>query len=55
MFIVLCMFFIDDFNDDDRGVFVFLFIIKVGGLGVNFIGANRVLLYDFDWNFFMDV
>ena len=41
---------IDDFNDDDRGVFVFLLTTKVGGLGVNLTGANRVLLYDPDWN-----
>ena len=41
---------IDDFNDEDRGVFAFLLTTKVGGLGVNLTGANRVLLYDPDWN-----
>jgi len=41
---------IDDFNDEDNGVFVFLLTTKVGGLGVNLTGANRVLLYDPDWN-----
>jgi DNA excision repair protein ERCC-6 len=41
---------IDEFNDDDRGVFVFLLTTKVGGLGVNLTGANRVLLFDPDWN-----
>lgn len=41
---------IDDFNDEERGVFAFLLTTKVGGLGVNLTGANRVLLYDPDWN-----
>lgn len=25
-------------------------VLQVGGLGVNLTGANRVLLYDPDWN-----
>ena len=42
---------IDEFNDQTAGeVFVFLLTTKVGGLGVNLIGADRVLLYDPDWN-----
>ena len=42
---------IDEFNDETAGeVFVFLLTTKVGGLGVNLIGADRVLLYDPDWN-----
>ena len=40
---------IDEFNSDAR-VFVFLLTTKVGGLGVNLTGADRVLLYDPDWN-----
>ena len=40
---------IDEFNGDDD-VFVFLLTTKVGGLGVNLTGADRVLLYDPDWN-----
>ena len=40
---------IDEFNTDDR-VFVFLLTTKVGGLGVNLTGADRVLLFDPDWN-----
>lgn len=40
---------IDEFNNDE-GVFVFLLTTKVGGLGINLTGANRVLLYDPDWN-----
>ena len=41
---------IDEFNDPASGVFVFLLTTKVGGLGVNLTGADRVLLYDPDWN-----
>ena len=41
---------IDEFNDNDKGIFVFLLTTKVGGLGVNLTGANRVMLFDPDWN-----
>ncbi len=40
---------VDDFNTNPD-VFAFLLTTKVGGLGVNLTGANRVLLYDPDWN-----
>uniref|UniRef100_A0A061RWX5 DNA excision repair protein ERCC-6 n=2 Tax=Tetraselmis sp. GSL018 TaxID=582737 RepID=A0A061RWX5_9CHLO len=40
---------INDFNRN-ASVFLFLLTTKVGGLGVNLTGANRVLLYDPDWN-----
>ncbi len=36
-------------------VFVFLLTTRVGGLGVNLTGADRVLLYDPDWNPSTDV
>jgi DNA excision repair protein ERCC-6 len=39
----------DDFNGNPS-VFCFLLTTKVGGLGVNLTGADRVLLYDPDWN-----
>ncbi len=39
----------DDFNSNPD-VFLFLLTTKVGGLGVNLTGANRVLLFDPDWN-----
>ena len=39
---------IDDFNENDS-VFVFLLTTKVGGIGVNLTGADRVLVYDPDW------
>ncbi|EIE27594.1 hypothetical protein COCSUDRAFT_34894 [Coccomyxa subellipsoidea C-169] len=40
---------VDDFNGNEQ-VFVFLLTTKVGGLGINLTGADRVLLYDPDWN-----
>ncbi len=41
---------ISQFNDPGSGLFVFLLTTKVGGLGVNLTGANRVILFDPDWN-----
>lgn len=40
---------VDKFNSDPR-VFLFLLTTKVGGLGLNLIGADRVLIFDPDWN-----
>jgi DNA excision repair protein ERCC-6 len=37
------------FNSDTE-IFVFLLTTKVGGLGLNLCGANRVIIYDPDWN-----
>ena len=34
----------------DESIFVFLLTTRVGGLGVNLTGADRVLIYDPDWN-----
>ncbi|XP_076386841.1 DNA excision repair protein ERCC-6 isoform X2 [Megachile rotundata] len=36
--------------NDDSSYFVFLLTTRVGGLGVNLTGANRVIIYDPDWN-----
>ncbi|XP_023266383.1 DNA excision repair protein ERCC-6 isoform X2 [Seriola lalandi dorsalis] len=36
--------------NEDRSIFIFLLTTKVGGLGVNLTGANRVIIYDPDWN-----
>lgn len=40
---------INKFNADPS-VFVFLLTTRVGGLGVNLTGADRVVIYDPDWN-----
>jgi DNA excision repair protein ERCC-6 len=40
---------VDRFNGDPA-ITVFLLTTKVGGLGLNLIGADRVLIYDPDWN-----
>ena len=34
----------------DASIFVFLLTTRVGGLGLNLIGANRIIIYDPDWN-----
>ncbi|THC99223.1 hypothetical protein EYZ11_001311 [Aspergillus tanneri] len=40
---------VDEFNNDPN-LHVFLLTTKVGGLGVNLTGADRVIIYDPDWN-----
>ena len=34
----------------DPSIFLFLLTTRVGGLGVNLTGADRVIIYDPDWN-----
>ncbi|KAI7894798.1 P-loop containing nucleoside triphosphate hydrolase protein [Mucor mucedo] len=41
---------VDEFNDPEREEFVFLLSSKAGGCGLNLIGANRLVLFDPDWN-----
>jgi DNA repair and recombination RAD54-like protein len=41
---------VDKFNDLDGGEFIFLLSSKAGGCGLNLIGANRLVLFDPDWN-----
>jgi DNA excision repair protein ERCC-6 len=41
---------VDTFNDESSGVFLFLLTTRVGGVGINLIGADRVLIFDPDWN-----
>lgn len=40
---------VNEFNNS-RDLFIFLLTTKVGGLGLNLVGASRVVLYDPDWN-----
>ncbi|GLJ53696.1 hypothetical protein SUGI_1145590 [Cryptomeria japonica] len=39
----------DEFNESNH-VFVFILTTRVGGLGTNLIGADRVIIFDPDWN-----
>lgn len=41
---------VDKFNDPEGNEFVFLLSSKAGGCGLNLIGANRLVLFDPDWN-----
>lgn len=45
---------VDRFNNDSD-IHLFLLTTRVGGLGVNLTGANRVIIYDPDWNPSVDV
>ncbi|KAM9477156.1 DNA excision repair protein ERCC-6 isoform 2-T2 [Clarias gariepinus] len=36
--------------NENKEIFIFLLTTRVGGLGVNLTGANRVIIYDPDWN-----
>ncbi|MCJ1350332.1 MAG: DNA-dependent ATPase protein rad54 [Icmadophila ericetorum] len=41
---------VDKFNNPESEEFVFLLSSKAGGCGLNLIGANRLVLFDPDWN-----
>lgn len=45
---------VDEFNND-TSIHVFLLTTRVGGLGVNLTGADRVIIFDPDWNPSTDV
>ncbi|CCG84055.1 protein of unknown function [Taphrina deformans PYCC 5710] len=45
---------VDDFNNN-TSIDVFLLTTRVGGLGVNLTGADRVIIFDPDWNPSTDV
>lgn len=36
--------------NEDPDIFVFILTTRVGGLGVNLTGANRIIIFDPDWN-----
>ena len=41
---------ISSFVEKDSDVFVFLLSTRAGGLGINLMTADTVVLYDSDWN-----
>ena len=41
---------VDQFNSVSSTTRVFLLSSKAGGIGLNLIGASRLVLYDLDWN-----
>lgn len=41
---------VDEFNKSDSDQFVFMLSSKAGGCGLNLIGANRLVMFDPDWN-----
>lgn len=41
---------IEQFNSDESNVFAFLLTSRVGGVGINLTGADRVILFEPDWN-----
>lgn len=41
---------VDKFNNPEGDEFIFLLSSKAGGCGLNLIGANRLVLFDPDWN-----
>lgn len=41
---------VEDFNNPAKDLFIFLLSAKAGGIGLNLIGASRLVLFDNDWN-----
>lgn len=47
-----CMFIVCMFNNFGK---ILLFFTKVGGVGFNLVGVNRLVLVDLLWNFVYDL
>ena len=45
---------ITNFNSDDS-IFILFLTTKVGGLGINLKSANKVIIFDPDWNPMVDI
>ncbi|CAK9824410.1 DNA repair and recombination protein RAD54-like [Anthophora retusa] len=41
---------VEKFNDPNTNDFIFMLSSKAGGCGLNLIGANRLVMFDPDWN-----
>uniref|UniRef100_A0A0A9Z4R9 DNA repair and recombination protein RAD54-like n=2 Tax=Lygus hesperus TaxID=30085 RepID=A0A0A9Z4R9_LYGHE len=41
---------VEKFNQPDSGLYIFMLSSKAGGCGLNLIGANRLIMFDPDWN-----
>ncbi|CAG9126357.1 unnamed protein product [Plutella xylostella] len=41
---------VESFNDKDSKEWIFMLSSKAGGCGLNLIGANRLIMFDPDWN-----
>ncbi|XP_066144578.1 DNA repair and recombination protein RAD54-like [Euwallacea fornicatus] len=41
---------VENFNNPESKDFIFMLSSKAGGCGLNLIGANRLIMYDPDWN-----
>lgn len=41
---------VDNFNNPESKEFIFMLSSKAGGCGLNLIGANRLIMFDPDWN-----
>jgi len=41
---------VDNFNNESSSDFIFMLSSKAGGCGLNLIGANRLVMFDPDWN-----
>ncbi|KAG7394336.1 DNA excision repair protein ERCC-6 [Phytophthora boehmeriae] len=46
---------LDAFNAPDSKLFAFILTTRAGGIGVNLVGADRVVVFDPDWNPSTDV